>query len=101
MDTFGEDKTPGALIENNFYFSMKPNERIKDFNQIFTTILNKFKDIDKTIGKIEVEVYCNALPTYMSMFIKREEKETFVETFEMAKNIEREMISCKENPIKK
>ena len=31
--------------------SMDPNERIKYFNQRFTTILNKFKDIENPIKK--------------------------------------------------
>lgn len=93
LDKFGEDKTPGAL--------MVLNERIKYFNQRFTKILNKFKDTEKPIEKIQVEVYYNVFPTSMSMFVKREEKEYILETFEVDKNIEQEIISCKQNPIKK
>lgn len=34
-----------------FDFSMAPNERIKDFNHIFTTTLNKFTDTEKPIQR--------------------------------------------------
>lgn len=37
----------------------------------------------------------------MSMFVKREGKGTLLETLEVDKKIEQEMISCKEKPIKK
>ena len=50
---------------------------------------------------IMVEVYCNALPTSMCIFVKREGKETLVDTFEVEKNIEWETINCRDNPIKK
>jgi hypothetical protein len=54
LDKFGEDKTSGALMADIFSFSMAPNEIIKYFNQIFTIILNKFKDTKKLIEKIQV-----------------------------------------------
>jgi hypothetical protein len=35
------------------------------------------------------------------MFVKRGKKETLLDTLEVAKKFEQEMIGCKENPIKK
>jgi hypothetical protein len=39
---FVEENTTGALMAELFTASMSLKERVKDFNQIFTTILNKF-----------------------------------------------------------
>jgi hypothetical protein len=50
---------------------MSSKERVKDFNQIFTTILNKFHPEVEPTKELQIEVYANALPTSISMFVKR------------------------------
>jgi hypothetical protein len=42
LDKFAEETTTGALMAELFTATMSPKERVKYFNQIFTTILNKF-----------------------------------------------------------
>ena len=70
---------------------MGPKEKLKEFNQRFTTILNNLQ--------IDAKVYANELPTSISMFAKRATKPTPVENFEEAKIIEFQMKGCKYNQI--
>jgi hypothetical protein len=42
LDKFAEETTIGALMVELFTTTMSSKERVKDFNQGFTTILNKF-----------------------------------------------------------
>jgi hypothetical protein len=70
-----------------FAATMSLKERIKYFNQIFTTILNKFQPTAKPTQELQIEVYANALPTSISMFVKRVAKQTLAENFEEAKII--------------
>jgi hypothetical protein len=65
-----------------------PNEIVKDANQIFTTIPNKFKDGTVLALELQIEVYANALPVAISMFVERVENNTLGLTFEEAKNAE-------------
>jgi hypothetical protein len=79
-----------------FTATMILKERVKDFNQIFTTILNKFHLEAKSTQELQIDAYANALPTSISMFVKRAAKLTLAETFEEAKMIEFQMKGCKE-----
>jgi hypothetical protein len=42
LDKFAEETTTGALMAELFVATMSSKERVKDFNQRFMTILNKF-----------------------------------------------------------
>jgi hypothetical protein len=79
-----------------FSATMGPKEKVKDFNQRFTTILKKFQLDAKPTQELQIEVYANALPTSISMFIKRVAKLTLDENFEEAKIIEFQMKGCKD-----
>jgi hypothetical protein len=78
---------------------MSPKEKVKYFNQRFTTILNKFQPEAKPTLELQIEVYVNALPASISMFIKRATKNTLAENFEEDKMIEFQMKGCKEGQI--
>jgi hypothetical protein len=78
---------------------MSSKEKVKDFNQRFTTILNKFQPEAKPTQELQIEVYANALPTSISMFVKRAAKRTLAENFEEAKMIEFQMKGCKEGQV--
>jgi hypothetical protein len=82
-----------------FTATMSPKEKVKYFNQWFTTILNKFQLEAKPTQELQIEVYTNALPTSISMFVKRVAKHTLAENFEEAKMIEFQMEGCKEGQI--
>jgi hypothetical protein len=88
LDKFAEETTTGALMAEFFIATMTPKERVKYFNQIFTTILNKFQPEAKPTQELQIEVYANTLSTSISMFIKRVTKQTLTENFEEAKMIE-------------
>jgi hypothetical protein len=53
-----------------FSATMSLKERVKYFNQRFTTILNKFQPEAKPTQELQIEVYINALPASISMFVK-------------------------------
>ena len=71
-----------------FTATVTPKERVKDFNQIFTTILNKFHPTVKPTQELQIEVYANALLASISMFVKRATKKTLAENFVDAMMIE-------------
>jgi hypothetical protein len=79
-----------------FMDTMNPKERVKDFNQIFTTILNKFQPTAKPNKELQIKVYSNALPASISMFVKRATKQTLAGNFEETKTIEFQMKGCKQ-----
>jgi hypothetical protein len=68
---------------------------LKCFNQRFTFFLKKSKDGSQPTQELQMEVYGNALPIYISMFVKRNGKDTLLTTFEEAKKNEFEMLGCK------
>jgi hypothetical protein len=95
LDKFAEETTTRALMDEFFTTTMSSKEKVKDFNQWFTTILNKFQPEAKPTQELQIEVYTNALPTSISMFVKRASKMTLAENFEEAKTIEFQMNGCK------
>jgi hypothetical protein len=99
LDKFVEETTTEALMAELFVATMSLKEKVKDFNQIFTTILNKFQPEAKPTQKLQIKVYANALPSSISMFVKRVAKQTLVENFEEAKTIEFQMKGCKEGQV--
>jgi hypothetical protein len=64
---------------------MSSKEKVKDFNKIFTTILNKFQPEAKPTQELQIEVYANALPASISMFVKRVAKTTLDEILKKPK----------------
>jgi hypothetical protein len=42
LENFGEEKTPMTLFKELVALKMEKKEKVKDFNQCFTTVLNKF-----------------------------------------------------------
>jgi hypothetical protein len=48
-----------------------PKERVKYFNQMFTTVLNKFKYETMPTLELQIEAYANALLSPISIFVKR------------------------------
>ena len=48
---------------------------------------------------MQIEVYANASPASISMFVKRVAKHTLAENFEEAKTIEFQMKGCKEGKV--
>jgi hypothetical protein len=65
-----------------FAATMSPKERVKEFNQIFTTILNKFHPEGKPTHELQIELYANALRASISMFVERASKPNLAKSFE-------------------
>jgi hypothetical protein len=99
LDKFAEETTTGASMAELFVATMSSKEKVKEFNQWFTTILNKFQPEAKPTQEFQIEVYANALPASISMFVKRTTKHTLTENFEEAKMIEFQMKGCKEGQV--
>ena len=70
---------------------IKENEKVKEFNQRFITLLNKIPD--KPPEAIQVEYYTVALPLIVAMFVKRKEIRTLEENFEESIKIEKDLAS--------
>jgi hypothetical protein len=85
LDKFAEETTTRYLMDELFTATMSSKEMAKDFNQRFTTILNKFQPKAKPMQDLQIEVYANALPASISMFVKRVSKHTLPKNFEEAK----------------
>jgi hypothetical protein len=68
-----------------FVATMSSKEKVKDFNKQFTTILNKFQPKAKPTQELQIEVYANALPDSISMFVKRVAKHTLAKYFKEEK----------------
>jgi hypothetical protein len=79
-----------------FTTTMTPNERVKDFNQRFMTILNKFQLVETPAQELQIKVYANTLLNSISLFVKRAAKQTLMKNFKEAKMIEFHMKGCKE-----
>jgi hypothetical protein len=99
LNKFAKEITAGALMVELFAATMSSKEKVKDFNQCFTTILNKFQPKAKPTQELQIEVYVNVLPASISMFVKRVAKTTLAENFEEAKKIEFQMKGCKEGQV--
>lgn len=68
---------------------MDRKEKVKDFNQRFTCILNKFAVDTKPHDSITIDYYMFALPTNIARFIKQAMKPTILESYEEAINVEK------------
>jgi hypothetical protein len=71
LDKFVEETTTGAPMAKLFTTTMSLKWKVKYFNQIFTTILNKFQPEEKLAQDLQIEVYANVLLASISMFVKR------------------------------
>ena len=88
---FGDDKTLGTLLIQISRLRINMNEKVKDFNQRFITLLNKVPD--KLLEAIQVAYYTTSLPLTVAMFVKRKEIRTLEENFEEAIKIEKDLTS--------
>ena len=88
---FGDDKTLGTLLVELARLNINTNENVKEFNQIFITLLNKIPD--KLPEVIQVEYYTASLPLTVAMFVKRKEIRTLEENFEEAIQVEKVLAS--------
>jgi hypothetical protein len=93
LEKFGDDKSPEILVMELSSLKMNPKEKFKDFNQIFLTSKNKIP-VDSMLAKnVSVAYYTKALHNNIDIWVKRSKKNTFLEAFEEAVLIEKDILS--------
>ncbi len=79
LENFVDDKTSAMLLKELGSLKMEGKEKVKDFNQRFTSILNKFVVDRKPHDSITIDYYTSALLTSIAQFVKRAAKPTLFE----------------------
>ena len=72
MAQFSEEETSGILFLELLGMIMDENEKVKDFNQRFITLLNRIPI--KLTKAVQIEFYTATLPSPISMFVNNQEK---------------------------
>jgi hypothetical protein len=76
---------------------VNPKEKLKYFNQRFLTLKNKIP-VDSMLPKsLIVAYYAKALHNSIAIWVKRSKKNTLLEAFEEASQIEKDILSLKYN----
>ena len=75
---------------------MNKNEKVKEFNQRFITLLNKIPD--KSTEVVQIEFYTTALPPPVAMFVKRKEIQTLAENFVESIKDENDLVAISTHP---
>lgn len=86
---FMDDKTLAILFLELSRIKINKKEKLKDFNQIFITLLNRIHD--KPTKAVQIEFYIATLPPPEAMFVKRKEKQTLAENFQEAIKVEKDL----------
>ena len=91
LEKFIDDKTPTMLLRELGSLKMEGKEKVKDFNQMFKCILNKFAVDTKPHDSITTDYCTSTLPTSIAQFIKRVSRPTLLENYEEAIVVEKDM----------
>jgi len=95
LENFVDDKTLAMLLKELGSLKMEGKEKVKDFNQRFTRILNKFAADTKPHDSIIVDYYTSALPTNIAQFVKRAVKPTLLENCGEAIVVEKHLCAIR------
>jgi hypothetical protein len=97
LEKFGDDKSPEVLVMELSSLKMNLKEKVKDFNQIFLTLKNKIPADSMPAESLIVAYYAKALHNNIAIWVKRSKKNTLLEAFEEASQIEKDILSLKDN----
>ena len=89
MTQFGDDKTSRILFLQISRIKINNKQKVKDFNQIFITLLNRI--LDKLVELVQIEFYTSTLPPPIAMFVKGKKKQTLAENFQEAIKVEKDL----------
>ena len=95
MAEFSVEETPGILSLDLLGIRMNENEKVKDFNERFMSLLNGIPI--KPAETVQIEHYVSALPPNIAMFVKTQRKLTLVDNFAEAIQVEKDyetMSNC-------
>ena len=67
MTQFGDEKTSRILFLELSQIKINKNDKIKDFYQIFITLLNQI--LDNPVEYVHIEFYIVGLPPPVAMFV--------------------------------
>ena len=99
LGKFGNQKTVATLMKELLSMRMGNKEKVQDFNQRFTTLLNSFSATIKPTKESLVEYYTATLYLPIAMFVKRFGKVTLVEKYEEANKIEAYLDSIEKHTL--
>ena len=96
MTQFKDDKTSCILFLERSRIKINKKEMVKDFNQIFITLINRI--LDKLVEVVQFEFYTTSLLPPIAMFVNRKEKQTLVENFQEPIKVEKYLASISRHP---
>jgi hypothetical protein len=97
LEKFEDDKSPEVLVMELSSLKMNPKEKIKDFNQRFVTLKNRIPTDSMPTENLIITYYTKALHQNITIWVKRYKKATLLEAFEEASQIEKNILSLKDN----
>ena len=89
MTQFDNDKTSGIFFLEISRININKEEKFKDFNKRFITLLKRIPD--KPVEVVQIEFYIVIFPPPISMFVKRKEKQILAENFVEAIKVENDL----------
>jgi hypothetical protein len=97
LEKFGDDKSPEVLVMELSSLKMNPKEKVNEFNQIFLTLKNKIPADLMPVESVIVAYYAKSLHNNIAIWVKRSKKNTLLESFEEANQIEKYILNLKYN----
>jgi hypothetical protein len=97
LEKFGDGKPPEVLVMDLSSLKMNPKEKVKDFNQRFLTLKNRIPTDSMPAESLIISYYTKALHQSISICVKQSKKSTFLEAFEEAIQIKKDILSLKES----
>ena len=96
INQVSNDKTSGNLLLKLSRLKTNKNEKFKELNKKFITVLNK--NLGKLVESVQIEYYTSALPPPVSMFVKRKDIRTLAENFLEAIKVEKDLAAISTHP---
>ena len=88
---FGDDKTSRNLLLELTRLNINYNEKVKEFNQRFITLLNNI--LDKVPEEVQIEYYTASLLLTVPMFVKIKDIRALEENFGEAIKVDKDLAS--------
>jgi hypothetical protein len=77
---------------------MEIREKVKEFNQCFIKILNKFTTKNAPLHSLAIKYYTSTLILSIDMIFKHDGKDTLAHNFEEAKSVDKDLSSYDNHP---
>jgi hypothetical protein len=97
LEKFGDEKSPEVLVMKLSSLKMNPKEKKKYFKQRFLTLNNRIPIDSMPAENLIVTYYTKGLHQNITIWVKRSKKATLLESFEEERQIEKDILSLKDN----